>query len=294
MESDRLRHRTIKRALIALLLFLGSFGLTYSGLHVFSLGLADHFTLSQIKGELPTSSHTLSVNRMIFQQDYFYLGKGSQSYVFESDDHQWVIKFFRLNRYRTPLLNGLPPFLEEIQKNKAMAKQEKQEELFLSCRIAYKKLRQESGLVYLHLEKTNHLKQKLLIHDRLARPYVINLDEYAFLVQKKAEPLYSYLTRLMKQGDQEGVQEALGRMSNLLLKRFHKGVADHDPVIEKNAGFIDGEAIFMDTGQFYLSESLKEPQVYKKEGERVVRKLRRWLSQKDPCHAEIYLESLNF
>src|ERR1700722_15254629 len=36
----------------------------------------------------------------ILSQDYYYLGKGCQSYVFSSQDDQYVIKFFKYQRFR--------------------------------------------------------------------------------------------------------------------------------------------------------------------------------------------------
>ncbi|MFA6502366.1 MAG: hypothetical protein WCT85_06225, partial [Parachlamydiales bacterium] len=39
----------------------------------------------------------------VFNQNYKYLSKGCQTYVFESEDGNYVIKFIRYHRYQLPL-----------------------------------------------------------------------------------------------------------------------------------------------------------------------------------------------
>src|SRR5690349_15990834 len=66
----------------------------------------------------------------ILRQPFTFLGKGSQSYVFESQDGQTVVKLFRFDRP------------DAIQ-------------LFDACKLAYDSLRDETGLLYIHLNITH-------------------------------------------------------------------------------------------------------------------------------------------
>src|ERR1700722_14345392 len=67
------------------------------------------FTIGNITSDLSYdqqwSTHALStieqqeVDRALDQQ-YAYLGKGCQAYVFKSDDGEYVLKFFKYQRFR--------------------------------------------------------------------------------------------------------------------------------------------------------------------------------------------------
>ncbi len=57
----------------------------------------------------------------LLAQNYYYIGRGSQCYVFESEDRSLVLKFFRLNRYRAPGWTRLfshPQILEDFYRQK--------------------------------------------------------------------------------------------------------------------------------------------------------------------------------
>ena len=56
-----------------------------------------------IPQELPENFEDLS----IFDQEFTYLGKGCQVYVFESKDKKYVIKFLRHHKYKPPFWTHL-------------------------------------------------------------------------------------------------------------------------------------------------------------------------------------------
>lgn len=259
-----------KRIFQAILSLACGFSLSFGGLTLLAYQIVDHFRPAKIYHELE-EKRAATLPKCI-DQPYYYLGKGSQSYVFVSEDGKYVLKFFRMNRYRGP------------------KKEQKLQDLLTSCRIASQTLSQETALVYLHLEKSYNLKKKVLIHDALFRPYVIDLDETAFLIQKRATPIYAYLKELINNHQTEEVCKALADLKKILKSRFRKQIADHDPVIEKNAGFLNGRAIFIDTGQFYHNDRIDASI----EGNKVMRKLKLWLEEQDPSNSELYLTVLNF
>ncbi len=281
----------MKRLLQASFFLLFGFLISFGGFNLIAYQLVDHFRLGKIEGKL--QKKRADPLPACINQPFFYLGKGSQSYVFESSDGQYVLKFFRMNRYRVAQIVYIPPFFKEMQEEKRVVKQKKLDDLFTSCHIAFKRLAKQTAIVYLHLEESANLNQKVLIHDALSRPYLIDLDKTPFIIQKKAVPLYVYLEGLIKEKKTSEVCVALIDLKNLLISRFERQVSDHDPVIEKNAGYLlDGRPIFMDIGQFYLSEKISSPSAYRQEGAGVLRKLKIWLEEQDSYYAEIYLDCL--
>ncbi len=258
---------------------------------LFCLGmwyLADGFSLGKMRVDFPNDPRfevaapsTFQI-RTILAQPYHYIGKGSQCFVFESEDKQYVLKFFRLSRYRLPAFQQklvLPPFLAKIQNERVEEKRIKREKLFASCKLAYEELRDETALVYLHLNKTNHLNQNVTLHDNFGRPHTIVIDDQAFMIQRKAQQLYPYLDSLIKEHKRDELRKALISLSSLLNQRQERGIADKDAEIHKNAGFRNGKALFLDVGQFYRAEEVEDR-------EHIVRKLIAWLEEKDEALAK--------
>ncbi len=256
------------------------------GLGLFTAGiwrLSDGFSLSKMSAPLPhdarfeVHSPTTFQVRQLLSQPFYYMGKGSQSFVFESADKQYVLKFFRLSRYRLPAFQEalpLPPFLAEIQNKRIKEKRLKQDKLFASCKLAFEELNEECGLVYMHLNKTRSLHQEVTLYDNLGRPHSIAIDEYAFMIQRRGETLYSYLGKLIKKGETDEIQHAVLQLSALLDSRLEKGIADKDAEIHKNSGFLHGKPLFIDVGQFS-----KEPENHDRK--KVMRKLLLWLEAKN-------------
>lgn len=258
--------------------------------------LTEGFSLSKIQSDLPFSTDWVvknppeEVTAGYLSQNFFYLGRGSQCYVFESEDKQVVLKFFRHSRYRLPKITRLfttPAFVAAIQKQKREAKEQKLKSLFQSCKLAYEELQEESGLAYLHLNQTHHLGKTVVLYDKLKRAYPIQIDDYTFILQKQGEQIYPYLAKLLKKGKQLEAQKALASLTTILASRLAKGIKDQDAVVEKNSGFLAGRAFFLDIGSFS-----KEP-IPDRDRElwKDTRKLQAWLQKHDPVLAS-YFESL--
>jgi len=266
-----------KKLLLGFSIFLIGFGTAYFGLIFATDKLADGFLESHIYSTLKPDPkwkvENHSYPQEIFEQPYHYLSRGSQNYVFESEDGLYVIKFFRHNRFRTSNFCCGPSFLQEMQKSSLEEKTAKQLELFSSCHLAFCKLREECGLIYMHLNKSHHLNKRLLIYDRLKRGYVVNLDEVEFFIQKRAEPLMQRLSHA-------DTQKSMEAIALLIKKRIEKGIDDHDPVLQKNTGFVGNQPIFLDIGSFYQNAAINKD--YYQVVFQMTRKLQRLLSQKDP------------
>jgi hypothetical protein len=179
--------------------------------------------------------------KQILNQPYSYLSKGVQSFVFASSDGQHVIKFFRHDHLTAPFW---------LKPNTKAKKQNRLYKDFLSYKLAYENLRQETGLVFLHLNKTTDLHQTLDLVDKLGIHHPIPLDKYEFLVQKRASLLYTALNQMIKENKIADAKETLSKLVQLLAHRAQKGISDKDPDLNTNFGVIGTDPIQIDVGRF--------------------------------------------
>ncbi|HSX03462.1 MAG TPA: hypothetical protein VLG76_01900, partial [Rhabdochlamydiaceae bacterium] len=192
---------------------------------------------------------------------FYYLASGGQAWVFVSEDQKFVLKFFKAH----------------LRKRKA-----KFERDFKSCKLAFDELKNETGLVYLHLNKSADLHLMAKVVDKLHIEHQIDLDKTEFLVQKKATLLYDHIQKLMNEGKAQEAKQALSAVCRLILKRCEKGIFDEDPRIQCNLGFIGNEAILIDTGRLKWDLKRKNPEVYRQDLKKITYKLKSWLSDHYP------------
>lgn len=230
----------------------------------------------------------------ILSQSFTYLNSGAQSYVFLSEDDQYVIKFFKFQHMRVPPwihYLPLPQTLKNYRNYKIAKKNLALSKLFLSYNIAYNLLQKETGLIYLHLNKTNKYRPLHLI-DKIGVHYLLDGSSLAFVIQRKGILLYEALEEDMKRGDIAHAKELISSLMNLSILRCQRGVGDQDPDFRTNFGVINGTIAQLDTGRFYLEEKEKDPEVYKREIYRITRDFREWLSQNQPTLVSCFDENI--
>jgi hypothetical protein len=189
----------------------------------------------------------------VLSQKFSYHGRGLQSFAFVSEDGKYVLKLFQ-NRYWWRLFwLQFTPF-----KQKRLYNQTKWAKTFQSYQIAYNDLKDETGLCYLHPAKSSDCPQVTLI-DPLGIHHPIDLNKHGFALQKRAEMAYPFLARCARQQDLRKASDAFTSLFSLIQRKMEKGIADHDPLIRTNFGFVDGRAIEVDIGPFSYDESLKDP-----------------------------------
>lgn len=234
----------------------------------------------------------------ILNQPFHYLGKGCQSYVFGSEDEKYVIKFFKYQRFRPKPWGYYVDFLPGMKRylrNKEAFKTKKREGVFESWKLAYEKLSEETGVVYVHLNKTATLHQPFVFYDKVGMKYKIDLDQYEFMVQKKAKMLCDEIDNLMVTGKQTHAEALLDTLLTRLLSEYRRGLADNDHALMQNTGVYDGVPIHVDVGQFAEDEGIKDPDFYLQELYTKTYKFRIWLNENHPALAKAFdkrLESL--
>ncbi len=235
----------------------------------FCKGKTDGFAVAKIMPDMEITSWPATPPPeglfSIFKDPFVYLGRGVQSYVFASGDY--VIKFIRHDRWRCY------PWTHDVERKKnRMAKD------FTSYKIAYDELQDETGIAYLHLNRTDFLKQKITIVDRLGICHLLDLDQMQFIVQKRAKLLFSALEELIEQNKIDEARAALSSLVHLLHKRIEIGIYDKDPDLNTNFGFVYLQAMQIDVGRFR-----KPPARFdKREVVRITDNLHQWLMVKSP------------
>lgn len=253
--------------------------------------LTGGFTVGNITSDLSFDSQrdVKTVGRddigAILTQEFHYLGKGCQSYVFLSQDGQYVIKFLKYQRFRPQkFLNYLTfiPFVEKIRQKKVSKKTEKLNKLFSSWKIAYENLSNETGILFLHLNKTAHIQQPLVIYDKLGLKHSLNPDEIEFIVQKRAKMLCPTIDELMTSGKTDEAKNLLANLLNMIVSEYERGYADNDHALMQNTGVINGNPIHIDVGQFVSDVKMALKENYAIELFSKMYKFRIWLAKKYP------------
>jgi hypothetical protein len=233
----------------------------------------------------PLASHEKERIVEILNQPFYYLAKGAQSYVFASADGQTVIKFFRLYHLTPPpwiTAFAFPMPLMPYKLRKILSKRQELDKDFQSYKIAFEEMKEETGLIYIHLNKTKHFQRQITIYDKIGIAHQLDIDKMEFLVQKKATLVYPSIDLLMQTRGPETTKEAISALLQLLWSRCQKGIFDKDPDLNTNFGFLGTVPVQIDIGRFRKQQELKTPLEYRDEVIRITDHFRQWLDQKYP------------
>lgn len=186
-----------------------------------------------------------------FNQDYFYLGKGRQCYVFESQDKKYVIKFIRYHKYRACFFWTVLDYLKLLttsQKKTLIEKEQRYLKAMNSYYISFKELKNITQVEYIHLNRSDDIKKELTLHVNFNK-YSINLDNTAFVIQKKATQLSDYLTQNISDKKQ-GFKIVDSFWDALVFKTNMKIINTDSLNIIRNSGVLNEHFIEMDIGSF--------------------------------------------
>ena len=192
----------------------------------------------------------------VASQTFSFLGSGRECYAFVSEDGELVIKFFKQNHMKPPsILVHLPLpheikmlYLEKINRRTFYRRR-----IFSSYLLAYSHLRKETGLLFLHLNKSKQLKKKLHIKDLSGKIAVLDMDEMEFIIQKRAFSIFEHLLALMAQNNIDASKAVITSILDLIEVRGQWGIEDDDTNCARNLGLIEGKAIQIDLGNFHLA-----------------------------------------
>lgn len=213
----------------------------------------------------------------ILEKKFYFLAKGKQAFAFQSECGQFILKIPNNHYYRRlQVLKFLPKI--PIINRKIIYNTYKFNKTFYSYTIACTDLKDHSAIVYAHLSPSSKLQLSLHLVDSMGREYKVPAAPLAFLVQKKADLVYPYLSSLREKGSFKEAECALDALLNYLEKRCQLGIEDNDPLIRTNLGYIDGKPVQIDIGPFSYDPEIANPNVYQKELLRICSSLNEWLN----------------
>lgn len=220
-------------------------------------------------------------------QKYYYIGKGAQSYAFGSEDKKYVLKFFKFKHLKPSIFVDLLPPVSPFKEYKAKQSQRKARKLegvFAGYRLAYEMHREDSGLLFIHLNKTGHLKITVNVLDKIGRQHQIALDDFVFVLQYKAQTMRQVMHDLLENNNVALAKHRINQILDLYLSEYQKGIFDHDHGVMHNAGFVADRPIHLDVGKLKKDESMRNKENYLKDIELVVRRMDKWLKENEPKH----------
>lgn len=223
----------------------------------------------------------------ILKQPFFYLNKGCQAYVFESQDKKYVLKFVRFHKYRIPFWKEMRflPFLKNYcQKFSAQRKKSFYETMF-SYSVAFSLLKEETGTLFFSLGVTGLEGEKTFFFDRLGRKYEIDLGKTVFILQRKGDVLSKSFIRLQK--ERKDLRETVDSYFKNVLSLYQKGFILNDPNVARNCALLDGRIVQIDIGSFSRRHGSFEWEFFN-----LTKKFKQFLLKREPSILTYFDEEL--
>jgi hypothetical protein len=260
------------KKLVFLLFFISACLAAPAGLKRLTLG----FKIGKLRLELPYRSDWEANSILsewqasdILAKPFRFLGKGAQCYAFSSGDV--VLKIFRFDERHL------------FSKRSKRAGQQKIFRFFEGCLLAASAAKEETGLLYLHLNQTEGKLPVLEAKGPLGQSFRLPLDKVRFALQKKAQPLEAGLMAAREDG---ALKEKIELIVALLESRIGKGIGNSDPSLWRNFGFLEAQAIEFDFGNYVDRPDFSDPKKAQAELMRYIRPLWNWLEKYGPEHLE--------
>ncbi len=223
----------------------------------------------------------------ILKAPFHYLGQGHQSYVFLSDDRQYVLKFIKHQRLRpawfVKALRHLP--VVDRWANKQMAaKRRRQARIYGSWKLAYEKLAAETGVIYAHLNPTGEWRRQIQVIDDTGARHSIDADSTAFLIQKRADGLLAdRLKELLDRGQREEACQLVQSLVAMLRSELQRGIWDYDHTVFTNTGLVGNQPFHLDVGMLMNSQRVAtDPALQQRKFKDNTRDLVRFLREQQP------------
>ncbi len=214
---------------------------------------------------------------------FTYLGSGGQCYAFLSSDGKTVLKLFKHHHmrlssfWRSAHLGPLEKFRLKVFGNA----NEKLNQVFNSFLIAKEKLQSSSGLIYLHLNKSADLRQKITLIGPLGVKHTLDADTLEFALQHYAVGFYDQLDKLLNTGQEEQARKIVGQLLELIERKKCLGIIDNDPILKKNFGYSEGEVIQIDCGSFLAEAPADQCALFQEKATMQLKFLADWLSNRN-------------
>lgn len=250
------------------------FGCALKGVDRFFFSQNAHFCIWQLYcsssriSEWEAPRLTADEEKQIYEilgQKFSYLAKGAHCAAFISEDNKYVIKFLRFPSQFRPFSWFRYVFSFHFSDERKSIRQYNLNHLnyhlenYIHC---FEELKEESGLIFLHINHTDHLHRDIVLTDQLGAEYRVPLDRMTFMVQHKADLIYPTLDRLVFEKKIDQAKDAVSQLIHLFVVCAQKGYVDNDPILRNNYGFFGDRAIHIDIGDMVKNEEVKKRENY--------------------------------
>jgi len=213
----------------------------------------------------------------IFPQRFYFLRSGRQYYTFISEDRQFILKFFKIHAHqRAGIFNVLSRiFYQMLGFRQEMKDQLISAKVLSNYKYVYELLREETAIVYLHLDKTYEFPASVTLIDEKGKEHILDLNAIEFIVQRRAQKFYEHLNQLVKKGRYDDLTASIRSLFQLIATRCEKGFIDQNLDL-RSFGFIDNKAVRFDCATLSYDPSIKYPLNFRNEVMEAAEKLQEW------------------
>lgn len=271
----------------------------FIALTIFAFGrgyylLTDDFRMGNVIFDLPqdpqwttpplTADEQSKVDK-ILSQEFYYIGKGAQSYAFGSEDGRYVLKLFKLKHMKPSFFVKMLPSLSVFDHYKTKYFERKKyllDRLFAGYILAFQKNKEESGVIYVHLNKAQAHPKPLVIHDKVGLRHVVEPSQVYFVVQEKGTPTEAVLRNALDSGNIDLAKKRMHQIFDLYLTEYSKGLADKDLAVLRNTGFVGERPIHFDVGELMEDDEVKRFSVRMEDFDIIARQFDQWFKVNYP------------
>lgn len=126
----------------------------------------------------------------------------------------------------------------------------------MSYKNSYLNLQEETGIVLAQINQTGNLCRKISLLDKAGVEHTVSLGNVTFIVQKRADPIYPTLDKLVSHGKVDEAKHVVSNIVDLITTCCQKGYVDEDPVLSRNYGLLTDRAILIDVGDLVEKEKI--------------------------------------
>lgn len=153
-------------------------------------------------------------------------------------------------------------------------------------------LQDETGLHYLHINKTERQFGLVRLIDNSKVAHEIDLDQTEFMVQDYCELATARIKAQMKSGDLKAAQATVEALFTSIEDWSRRGIHIDNPALKRNIGFCGDKVIMLDIGSLKKASPVKTPEQLKREIKHVTRGLGRWICKHHPDLFPFYQQEL--
>lgn len=246
----------------------------------------DGFTINSITHTLEEGLSALPDDlKCLYDQPFYYLGKGAQAFVFVSSDKQYVIKFIRFDHLLPKPFVRLFKNFDHPYINLRLARSHREiGELLQSFQFAQNELKDDTAALYFQKKA---LDKPLTIYDKIG--CVHKIKNAPFIIQKYVPSLGEQIYNLSP-SDQKILIDQVFALSS---KRYSLRIKDKDPNLVTNFGFINHKLVEFDIGRFYPTDSYENKDIRQNELKDIFKPFLKHFIDKDPSLESYFENKLN-